>query len=186
MPLSCLSELGSSKTLSMNFFLKDGSLPPGSSQQVMARCVKSLGASLQDDEEVTFAANQKESRYNQSVRRILLQSLKKPFSRKEERVFAVSGHKAVGDRSPVDVLTRVFTWWPNVLTGESESGERCKLRTRWAASAWGPGPPDEGPQDGGSQILEKSLGIPVPERDEIALGGEDPVRDDDMPMRMER
>ena len=73
-------------------FLKDGSLPPGSNHQVMARCVKSLGASLQDDEEVTFAANQKESRYSQSVRRILLQSLKKPFSRKEDRVFAVSGH----------------------------------------------------------------------------------------------
>ena len=47
-------------------------------------------------------------------------------------------------------------------------------------------PPHKGSQDGGSQIFEKSLGVPVPERDEIALGGEDPVRYNDVPMRVER
>ncbi len=92
-------------------FLKDGSLPAGSNQQVMARCVKNLGASLYDDEEISFQGSRRASRYNQDVRRQLLQSLKEPFSRKEERVFAVSEQNKRGQSfelcTPQDQVVKI-------------------------------------------------------------------------------
>jgi len=74
----------------LNFIEGDCVALPRETQRTMARCVKELGSSLQDDESIYMERGDRRVLYNQEVRRTLLGRLKEQFSRTEEKVFAVS------------------------------------------------------------------------------------------------